>query len=127
MTKIWIARALQALVVLFMLFDSIIKLVKIQPVIDAFTTLGYDPSQARLIGAIELLCTLLYVVPRMSVLGAVLLTGIFGGAIASHLRLDDPLFTHTLFGLYLGILTWAPLFLRDERLRRLFPVAARTA
>ncbi|GIL38781.1 DoxX family protein [Roseiterribacter gracilis] len=127
MTKIWIARALQALVVLFMLFDSSIKLVKIQPVIDAFTTLGYDPSQARLIGSIELICTLLYLVPRTAVLGAVLLTGIFGGAIASHLRLDDPLFTHTLFGLYLGGMMWAPLFLRDARLRQLLPLTARAA
>jgi hypothetical protein len=123
MTQLWIARALQALVILFLLFDSIIKLIVIEPVTQAFLQLGYDPALARSIGALELICTILYAVPRTAVLGAILLTGIFGGAIASHLRLADPLFTHTLFGLYLGLMAWGALFLRDQRVRTLLPVA----
>jgi hypothetical protein len=116
----WTAHIIVGLVTLFMVFDSTIKLLKLQPVIDSFVQLGYDPAVARGIGLLELIFTLLYVLPRTSLLGAVLLTGVFGGAIASHLRVGDPVFTHLLFGVYLGGLMWIGLLLRDRRVRELF-------
>jgi hypothetical protein len=119
---LWTGRVLTALVVAFMLFDSIIKLIMIAPVAESFAQLGYPESVARPIGIIELAITILYVVPRTSVLGAILLTGVMGGAIASHLRVGDPVFTHLLFGLYLGALAWGGLYLRDARLRSVIPL-----
>lgn len=113
--------ALTGLVGAFMAFDAVIKLVPIQPVVDAMRELGFPVGVARPIGIMELAILVLYLVPRTSVLGAVLLTGVMGGAIASHVRIEDPLFSHTLFGLYLGMLAWAGLWLRDERLRALMP------
>jgi hypothetical protein len=109
------------LVIAFMLFDSIIKVIKIEPVVQSFQQLGYPDSIARTIGITELAITILYAIPRTAVFGAVLLMGVLGGAIASHARLSDPLFSHTLFGGYLGIVAWGGLWLRDERLRSLFP------
>jgi hypothetical protein len=109
------------LVIAFMLFDSIIKLIKIEPVVQSFQQLGYPDSIARTIGIMELAITILYAIPRTALFGAVLLMGVLGGAIASHARLGDPLFSHTLFGVYLGIVAWGGLWLRDERLRTLFP------
>jgi hypothetical protein len=119
---VWIGRVLSGLLVAFMLFDSIIKLIKIEPVTQSFAQLGYPDSVARPIGAMELVITALYVISRTSVLGAVLLTAIYGGAIASHVRLGDPLFSHVLFGVYLGLFAWGGLYLRDARLRTVFPV-----
>ncbi|HEY3694142.1 DoxX family protein [Phenylobacterium sp.] len=118
----WAGRGLIGLVTAFMLFDAVIKLVKIQPVTDSFRQLGYPDSLARGIGTMELLVTALYVFPRTSVLGAVLMTAIMGGAIASHLRLGDPLFSHTLFGVYLGLMAWGGLWLTDPKLRALLPL-----
>jgi len=118
---LWTGRILTAFVVLFMLFDSIIKLIEIAPVTESFAQLGYPNNVARLIGGIELICTTLYVIPRTSVLGAILLTAVMGGAISSHIRVEDPLFSHTLFGVYLGLFIWGGLFFRDERLRALLP------
>ncbi len=118
---IWTGRILTALVVLFMAFDSIIKVIKIDVVVESFARLGFADSVSRGIGTIEIAATLLYLFPRTAVLGAVLLTGVYGGAIASHLRIDDPLFSHTLFGVYLGAVMWAGVWLRDARLRSLFP------
>ena len=109
------------LVIAFMLFDSIIKIIKIEPVVQSFQQLGYQDSIARTIGIMELGITILYAIPRTAVFGAVLLMGVLGGAIASHARLGDPLFSHTLFGVYLGIVAWGGLWLRDARLRSLFP------
>lgn len=114
-------RALSGLVVLFLLFDSAIKLIKIGPVVESLTALGYSPDISRGIGAIELILVVLYVVPRTSVFGAVLLTGLFGGAMASHLRVGDPLFTHVLFSIYLAIPLWGGLYLRDRRLAAIAP------
>lgn len=120
---LWTGRVLSGLVVLFLTVDGVIKLVPIQPVIDSLRELGYPTSVsfARFIGVVTLVGTALYAWPRTSLLGAVLLTGLMGGAIATHLRLDHPLFSHTLFGVYLGLLLWAGLWLRDERLRRALP------
>lgn len=119
---IWVGRGMSGLLVAFMLMDSIIKLILIQPVIDTMTQMGLPVAMARPIGAIELAVTVLYAVPRTSLLGAVLLTAVFGGAIASHWRLDSPLFSHTLFGVYLGLLAWGGLWLRDPRVRAVMPL-----
>jgi DoxX-like family len=122
-TALWTGRVLSGIAVLFLLFDGAIKLVPIQPVTDSLRELGYPvtDSFARFLGALTLFCTALYAWPRTALLGAVLLTAIMGGAIASHLRLGDPLFSHTLFGVYLGLLFWVGLWLRDERVRRVMP------
>ena len=123
-TALRTGRVLSGIAVLFLLFDGAIKLVPIQPVTDSLHELGYPASDsfARFLGVLTLLCTALYAWPRTAVLGAVLLTGIMGGAIACHLRLGDPLFSHTLFGVYLGLFFWVGLWLRDERVRRIMPV-----
>ena len=123
-TALWTGRVLSAVVVLFLAVDGAIKLVPIQAVTDSLRELGYPTSDsfARFLGVVTLVCTALYAWPRTSMLGAVLLTGYMGGAIATHLRLDHPLFTHTLFGVYLGLFLWAGLWLRDERVRRVMPV-----
>ena len=114
--------ALTAFVALFLLFDSVIHLLGIQPVVDSFAALGYPVAVAFGLGVLELLCIVLYLVPRTSVLGAVLLTGYLGGALSAQLRVDSPLFSTLLFPVYVGIVVWAGLFLRDARLRRLFPL-----
>jgi hypothetical protein len=113
--------AFSGIVIVFMLFDSVIKIIKIEPVVQSFQQLGYQDSIARTIGVMELAITILYAIPRSAVFGAVLLMGVLGGAIASHARLGDPLFSHTLFGVYLGLFAWGGLWLRDARLRALFP------
>ena len=115
-------RAMSGLAMAFLAFDTTIKLLKIEPVVTAFAALGYDPAVARPIGVVILACLVLCAIPRTAVLGAVLTTGLLGGAMASHVRIDSPLFTHTLFSVYLGLLVWGGLWLRDPRLRALFPV-----
>ena len=110
--------------VLFLLFDSAIKLAVIQPVVDSFVQLGWPTHLAFGIGALELVCIALYLVPRTSVLGAVLLTGYLGGAIATHVRVESPLFTHILFPVYVALLLWAGLFLREPRVREVLPLRA---
>jgi hypothetical protein len=108
--------------VLFFLMDITMKLLAMPVVIQTSAQLGWagTPDMARTLGAILLICTALYVYPRTSILGAILLTGYLGGAVATHLRIGSPLLTHTLFGVYLGVLVWVGLYLRDERLRSLF-------
>jgi hypothetical protein len=117
----WGSVALSALAVLFLLFDSTMKLLKVQPVAEAMSRMGYPDATARPIGLILLACIVLYVVPRTAVLGAVLLTGYLGGAIATHVRVEDPLFSHTLFPVYFAVLIWGSLYLRDARVRALAP------
>ncbi|MGB8185688.1 MAG: DoxX family protein [Pseudolabrys sp.] len=119
---LWTGRIMSGLVIAFMLLDGAMKLVPLDVVVTTSEQMGIPGSLARTLGIIGLICTLLYAVPRTSVLGAILLTGYLGGAIASHLRLGDPIFTHTLFGLYLGLLAWGGLYLRDARLRALIPL-----
>jgi hypothetical protein len=114
-------RIITALVVAFLLFNSTIKLLKIQPIVESFAELGLPLSLAIPIGVVELAATVLYLVPRTAPLGAVLLTAIMGGAIATHLRLGSPLLSHTLFGVWLGGLMWLGLWLRDPALRALLP------
>jgi DoxX-like family len=117
----WTGLVMSGLVVAFLLFDGAIKLVPIAIVTETMAALGYPPGLERGLGVLTLVCTLLYAVPRTSVLGAILLTGLFGGAMATHLRVGSPLFTHLMFGLYLGLLMWGGLYLRDARLRALIP------
>lgn len=122
---LWTGRVLSGLVIAFLTMDGAIKLVPIQPVTDSLRELGYPTSDsfARFLGVLTLFCTALYSWPRTSILGAVLLTGMMGGAIATHLRIGDPLFSHTLFGVYLGLFLWGGLWLRNERLRQVMPIS----
>lgn len=113
---------LTVLAVLFLLMDAIMKLLALPDVLTTTALLGFPgtPTFARSLGAVLLVCTLLYAWPRTAPLGAILLTGYLGGAIASHVRTASPLFSHTLFGLYLALCVWGGLFLRDRRLREWF-------
>jgi hypothetical protein len=121
-TSIRIGRALSGLAVLFLLFDSIAKLVQVQPVIDGTLALGYPRTIVFTLGVILLACVIAYVIPRTSALGAILLTAYLGGAVATHVRVGNPLFSHILFPTYLAAFLWAGLILRDARLRVLLPV-----
>jgi len=113
---------LTALTVLFMLFDAAGKLALEAHVVEATTKIGYPVGAIRPIGVIALICTILYAIPRTAILGAVLLTGFCGGAVASKVRIEDPLFSSVLFGVYFGLIAWAGLYLRDDALRSLFPI-----
>jgi hypothetical protein len=121
---LWTGRVLSGLTVLFLLFDGGIKLVPIPPVTETMQQLGYSGSVelARGLGLMTLGIALLYAFPRTAVLGAILLTGLLGGAIATHLRVGSPLFSHMFFGVYLGLIAWCGLWLRDPRLRALIPL-----
>jgi hypothetical protein len=120
---IWTGRLLSGFMVVFLLFDGIIKFVKIQPVIDTFAQLGWPIKFAVPIGIIDVVCAVLYAIPRTAVLGALLMTGLLGGAIATHVRIESPLFSHTLFGVYMGLVAWGALYLREPRLRALLPLS----
>src|SRR6187401_3462327 len=122
-TARWIGRILSGLVIVFLLFDGAIKLVPWPIVTETMDRMGYGSSEtlARSLGVITIVCTVLYSIPPTSILGAILLTGYLGGAMASHVRIGSPLFTHTLFGLYLGLMLWGGLWLRDRSLRELIP------
>ncbi|MBU3971931.1 MAG: DoxX family protein [Alphaproteobacteria bacterium] len=121
---VWTGRVLSGLFVLFMLGASIApKFLMADMVAEQnMTPLSWPAKYLLLIGLIELTCVILYVVPRTSLLGAILMTGLLGGAIASNLRVENPLFSHTLFGVYLGLVMWGGLWLRDASLRAVFPV-----
>jgi hypothetical protein len=125
---VWFGRVLSGLVIAFMVFDGAIKLPPLDVVTQTMTEMGWpaDPATARLLGVIGLISTMLYAFPRTALLGAVLLTGYFGGAIATHVRISSPLFSHELFGVYLGVMMWAGLWLRSPRLRAIFPVTRET-
>ncbi len=114
--------ALTGLYALFMLGASVTpKLLGMPVAEDTMTQLGWPPGYAFAIGIIELGCVLLYLWPRTSVLGGILTMGLLGGAIATHLRIGSPLFSHTLFSIYLALFMWGGLWLRDPALRALFP------
>jgi hypothetical protein len=123
-SALWRGRVLSALVILFLVLDGGIKLVPVAEVTETMRLLGYSGSvdQARLLGALTLGCAILYAIPRTAVLGAILLTGYLGGAMATHLRVDSPLFSHLLFGFYIGVMAWGGLYLRNPALRALIPV-----
>jgi hypothetical protein len=119
---LWAGRVICTLVVLFLLFDGSSKLIRLAPAVEGTIRLGYPVSLVPMIGLILLVCTVVYTIPRVSVMGAILLTGYLGGALASQLRIGEPLFSQVLFPVYFGVLLWAGLFLRDERLRALVPL-----
>lgn len=114
---------LTGLIALFMLGASVApKLLQLDVALEPMEVVGWPPKYLLLIGVIELVCVLLFVFPRTALLGAVLFTGLLGAALAANLRVDNPLFSHTLFSIYLGTATWVALWLRDERVRRVFPL-----
>jgi hypothetical protein len=120
--KLWTGRILSALPALFLLVDSVGKLIRPAPVVEGTVQLGYPESVLVGLGIVLLTCTVLYVIPRTAILGAIPLTGYLGGAVATHVRVGSPLFSHILFPVYLGVLIWGGLYLRDERLRALIPL-----
>ena len=120
--QLWTGRVFSSLAVLFLVFDSIGKLLQVQPVVDGTIQLGYPRDIVFSLGVILLSCVVAYVIPRTSVLGAVLLTGYLGGAIATHVRVANPLFSHVLFPTYVAALLWGGLILRDPGLRAFLPI-----
>ena len=121
---VWAGRILSGLVIAFLLVDAVTKLVAPQFAIDNSPPLDWqlDVATVRLLGVLLLIPTLLYAWPRTAVLGAILVTGYLGGAIATHVRVESPLFTHTLFGVYLALMVWGGLWLRTPALRALLPL-----
>ena len=115
-SMIWIGRLLSGLASAFFVMDAVMKLIQPQFVIDATRGIGWPTDPVTL-------STALYLFPRTAVLGAILLTGYLGGAVASHARIGSPLFTHDLFGVYLGLFVWVGLWMRDARIRALIPLS----
>jgi hypothetical protein len=113
---------MSALVALFLLFDTALHLVRPAAVVGAFARLGYPLSASVGIGIVELICLVIYLIPRTAPFGAVLLTGLLGGAIATHVRAGSPVFEALVFPLLIGGLIWGGVWLRDARLRELIPV-----
>lgn len=117
--RVWAARALGGLALAFLFLDTAIKLTGHPAVSASFTRLGFDAHTGTLIGIIELFCLAVFLSPRTRLLGAVILTGYLGGAVATHVRIGDPLFSHVLFPIYIAALLWSSLYLRDTRVRAL--------
>jgi hypothetical protein len=122
---LWTSRIMRAIVVLFLLMDTAIHLAQPAPVVQAMNQLGYAPDAAVTLGILELVLTVLYVIPRTSILGALLLTGYLGGAVAAHMRVGNPVFETYIFPTLIGALLWGGLLLVDPRLRAL--VSSRVA
>jgi hypothetical protein len=120
--KVTAAYVCTGLAALFLAFDTILKVLRLGPAVEGTASLGYPAASVQWIGLIELVCLSLYLVPRTAVLGALLMTGYLGGAVATHVRISSPLLTHTLFPIYVAGLLWAGLYLRDARLRDLLPI-----
>lgn len=118
--RLWTGRILSGLTILFLLWDGVIKLLNITPVVESFARLGYREDLGVAIGTLELACLVLHVAPRTAALGAILLTAFLGGATATHVRVGDPFW----FPILVGVLLWAGLLLREERLRALIPSRA---
>ncbi len=117
---VWTGRVISGICVAFMLFDSITKIMLVPAVLKASANLGYGPNSILVVGIVLLTCVVIYVIPRTSILGAVLLTGYLGGAVDANLRAGTPLFSNLLFPVYFGILVWAGLYLRSRRVREFF-------
>jgi len=116
-SRVTVGRVISGFAVLFLVFDTVIKFTHHPAVTESMTQLGYPVSRVLALGVIELLCLTVYLIPRTSVLGAVILTGYLGGAIASHVRVGNPLFSHVLFPIYIAAMLWGGLYLRDARVR----------
>ena len=122
--SLWGGRLMSGLAVAFLVFDAAMKFTRIAPVVEASGQLGIPLAVNPAIGILLLAFLALYVIPRTAVLGAILLTGYLGGAVALHVRVGNPLLSHVLFPIYVGALIWGGLFLRDVRLRALIPLRA---
>jgi len=121
-SQLWTGRILSALAVLFLLFDAVGKLLRPPAVVEGTKQLGYSPDVILALGVIQVVCLIVYLVPRTAVLGAIIWTGYLGGAVATHVRVGNPLFSHILFPTYVAALLWGGLWLREQRLRALVPV-----
>ena len=120
--RTWVGIIVSALPVLFLLMDAVGKLLKPEPVVSGTLELGYSENVIVPLGITLLISVILYAVPVTSVLGAILLTGYLGGAVATHVRVGNPLATHVLFPIYIGVSLWLGLYLRDMRIRELLPL-----
>jgi hypothetical protein len=121
---LWTGRILSGLAVLFLLWDATMKVLQHPMAMQGTKQAGYPESVVLYLGIVQLVCLVLYLVPRTSVLGAILWTGYLGGAVASHVRIGDPLFSHALFPVYVGALLWLGLWLREPRLHAVLPLRA---
>jgi len=119
---LWTGRVLTGLATAFLLFDGIIKFTHHPAVVDATAQLGWQVDVMPTIGVVLLTCLALHVFPPTAARGAILLTGYLGGAVATHVRIGNPLFSHTLFPTYVGAIIWGGLYLRDPRVRALLPL-----
>jgi hypothetical protein len=117
--RLWTGRITTGIAVAFLAFDAALKLLQLAPAMEGTKQLGYSAGAVLPIGLIQLVCLVLYMIPRTAIIGAVLWTGYLGGAIATHVRMDSPLATHVLFPIYVAVLLWGGLFLRDRRVRAL--------
>ncbi len=117
---LWTGRILSGIAIVFMLFDSVTKILRVDEVVKASAQFGYPISLLSTIGIILLGCLIVYVIPRTSVLGALLITGYLGGAVEANLRVGTPLFSNALFPVYFAVLVWGGLVLRDQRVREFF-------
>ena len=118
----WAGFALSGLSIAFLLMDATMKVLRLPVVLDTTAHLGWPASSVLTLAVILFAATALYAIPATAVLGAVVITGYLGGAVATHLRIASPLFSHVLFGVYIGVMGWGGLDLRDARLRALFPL-----
>lgn len=116
-TAYWTGWVLSGLLIAFLLFDAGLKLLQLDVVNETMTQLGWPVEYSRMLGIITLICVVLYAYPRTAVLGAILMTAYLGGAMATHVRVGSPLFSHVLFSVYLGLFLWGGLYLRDARVR----------
>ncbi len=117
---LWTGRILSGIAILFMLFDSVTKILRVDEVVKASAKFGYPVSLLSTIGVILLVCLVVYIIPRTSILGALLITGYLGGAVEANLRVGAPLFSNALFPIYFAILVWGGLYLREQRVREIF-------
>jgi hypothetical protein len=125
--SLWVGRILSWIVLLFLIFDGVTKVLKASPSVKGTMELGYSEALVPVIGMILLVCVLFYAIPQTQVLGAILITGYLGGAVASQVRVGKPLFSNELFPIYVAGLVWLALFLQDGRLRALVPFRSRRA
>jgi hypothetical protein len=119
---LWTGRIMSGVVVLLLLFDAIIKILRLAAAVEGTARMGYPAGVVLPLGVVLLACVILYVIPRTSILGAILLTGYLGGAVASNVRVGNPLFGYVLLPIYIAVLMWGGLYLRDNRLRALIPL-----
>jgi len=123
MKTTWTGRILSSIAILFLIMDATMKVLRVPAAVEGTKQLGYPPDVLVTLGIIQLVCIALYLIPRTQVLGAILWTGYLGGAVATHVRVGNPLFSHILFPTYVAALLWGGLWLRDQRVRSLIPAS----